>query len=37
VIHLASLSEADVVVSDAGLSPEYQAMLEAHGVQVFLA
>jgi DeoR/GlpR family transcriptional regulator of sugar metabolism len=37
VIHLAPLSEADVVVSDAGLSTEHQDMLKAHGVEVLLA
>jgi DeoR/GlpR family transcriptional regulator of sugar metabolism len=37
VIHLAPLSEADIVVSDAGLSPEHQDMLKAHGVEVLLA
>jgi DeoR family fructose operon transcriptional repressor len=37
VIHLASLSEADIVVSDTGLAPEYQDMLKAHGVEVLLA
>jgi DeoR/GlpR family transcriptional regulator of sugar metabolism len=37
VIHLAPLSEADVVVSDTGLAPEYQDMLKAHGVEVLLA
>jgi len=37
VIHLAPLSEADVVVSDLGLAPEYQDMLKAHNVEVLLA
>lgn len=37
VIHLAPLSEADVVISDTGLAPEYQEMLQAHGVEVMLA
>ncbi len=37
VIHLAPLSEADVVVSDAGLAPEYRDMLKAHDVEVLLA
>ncbi len=37
VIHLAPLSEADIVVSDAGLSQEHQDMLKAHGVEVLLA
>ena len=37
VIHLAPLSEADMVVSDTGLAPEYQDMLKAHGVEVLLA
>jgi DeoR family fructose operon transcriptional repressor len=37
VIHLAPLSEADIVISDTGLAPEYQDMLKAHGVEVMLA
>ena len=37
VIHLAPLSEVDVVVSDAGLAPQYRDMLKAHGVEVLLA
>ncbi len=37
VIHLAPLAEADIVVSDAGLAPEHQDMLKAHGVEVLLA
>ena len=37
VIHLAPLSEADMVVSDTGLATEYQDMLKAHGVEVLLA
>jgi DeoR family fructose operon transcriptional repressor len=37
VIHLAPLEEADMVVSDTGLAPEYQDMLKAHGVEVLLA
>jgi len=37
VIHLAPLSEADIVISDTGLAQEYQDMLKAHGVEVLLA
>lgn len=37
VIHLAPLSEADIVISDSGLAPEHQQMLKAHGVEVMLA
>jgi len=37
VIHVAPLDVADVVVSDVGLSPEYQEMLRARGVEVLLA
>jgi len=37
VIHVAPLSEADTVISDAGLAPEYRDMLKAHGVEVLLA
>lgn len=37
VVHIAPLEEADVVVSDSGLSPEHQDMLKAHGVEVLLA
>lgn len=37
VIHLAPLSEADIVISDSGLALEYRDMLEAHGVEVLLA
>ncbi len=37
MIHLAPLDVADVVVTDAGLSPEHRALLESHKVQVLLA
>jgi len=37
VIHLAPLSEADIVISDAGLAQVYQDMLKANGVEVLLA
>jgi DeoR/GlpR family transcriptional regulator of sugar metabolism len=37
VIHLAPLSEADLVVSDTGLSAEHQQMLKSHAVEVLLA
>ncbi len=37
VIHLAPLSEADIVVSDTGLAQEYQDMLRAQDVEVLLA
>lgn len=37
VIHLAPLSEADIVVSDSGLAQEHQDLLKAHGVEVLLA
>jgi DeoR/GlpR family transcriptional regulator of sugar metabolism len=37
LIHLAPLDIADVVVSDAGLAEEYQAMLRRHSVEVVLA
>ena len=37
VMPLAPLDVADTVVSDAGLSPEYQDMLRARDVQVLLA
>jgi DeoR/GlpR family transcriptional regulator of sugar metabolism len=34
MIHLAPLEVADYVVSDAGLTDEYQEMLRAQGVEV---
>ena len=37
VIHLAPLSEADILISDTGLAPEHRDMLKAHGVEVLLA
>jgi hypothetical protein len=37
MVPLASLTIADVVVSDTGLAAEYRAMLERHGVQIVLA
>lgn len=37
MIPLAPLEEADIVVSDSELAPEYKQMLEAHGVEVLLA
>jgi DeoR/GlpR family transcriptional regulator of sugar metabolism len=37
VIHLAPLSEADLVVSDMALSQQYRDMLKAHNVEVLLA
>jgi DeoR family transcriptional regulator, fructose operon transcriptional repressor len=37
MIPVAPLTAAHIVVSDAGLSPEYVAMLRDHGVEVLLA
>ena len=37
MIHLAPLEVADIVVSDAALSPDDQDMLKAHGVEAMLA
>jgi DeoR family fructose operon transcriptional repressor len=37
MIHLAPLEVADIVVSDAALSPDDQDMLKAHGVEALLA
>jgi DeoR family fructose operon transcriptional repressor len=37
MIHLAPLEVADIVVSDAALSPDDQEMLKAHGVEALLA
>jgi DeoR/GlpR family transcriptional regulator of sugar metabolism len=37
MIPLAPLEEADIVISDSELAPEYKQMLEAHGVEVLLA
>lgn len=37
VIHLAPLSEADVVVSDTALGRNFQDLLTSHGVEVLLA
>ena len=37
MIPLAPLDIADTVVSDAGMTPEFKAMLESRGVEVLLA
>ncbi len=37
MVHLAPLEAASVVVSDAGLAPDYQQMLKSRGIQVLLA
>ena len=37
MIHLAPLDVADIVVSDAALAPEYQALLKSRGIETLLA
>ena len=37
MVHVAPLSEVDVVVSDAGLAPEHQKLLRENGIECILA